>query len=524
MRLFITIFISIFLYGYTPQLSAIALPGASTAGETSATFNASAYLSSDSNFQEKTTFSVNDSITVKFTIVPAVSDRRQFVPIYIVRNYNNQWFMKNEQNNWVPWEFGQRLIRTEMRMLGNQEVITVDSDLTGLAGEFYFYVGYGLPSGDIVSNSQALVFDVEQQNAVDTSIPVLDSLFYAEIAGRVGHQGFRPLQRKPVAGTVYLMITTKGDVASLVAKVTSNSANEQTYTAETPESIIENDSQSFDDDLKEWVIKTEIPAGESSVLITMISSKNQSYLTPIQKFVTSSIELKLLRSDVYFSPGPNTVSALITNHGEDATFLISATDNHQLVQRQFNSQTLTIKKGESQTVDISVNLARNIQRDIFDYQIAVRVENTVLKEVNTAKMDINIVKAPTIVSDKYKSVIINPGSCTPVSKSSQTVEVIIPGSEKLFLDKVDFDSIVWMNGELKPLSSELIDKVSFNNHVCDDIKLDGMIDLVMSFSLQDIINASQDWGSVTHWPAYISFDNTDGFSGDVVRFTMSVGE
>ena len=56
MRLFITIFISIFLYGYMPQLSAIPLSGASTDGETTATFNGSADLSSDSNLQEKKLF------------------------------------------------------------------------------------------------------------------------------------------------------------------------------------------------------------------------------------------------------------------------------------------------------------------------------------------------------------------------------------------------------------------------------------------------------------------------------------
>lgn len=64
MPIFITIFISIFLYGYTPQLSAIPLSGASTDGQTSATFNGSAYLSSDSSLEEKTTFSSNDSITI----------------------------------------------------------------------------------------------------------------------------------------------------------------------------------------------------------------------------------------------------------------------------------------------------------------------------------------------------------------------------------------------------------------------------------------------------------------------------
>jgi hypothetical protein len=380
-----------------------------------------------------------------------------------------------------------------------------------------YYVGICITAIRETSGSQTVRL-CSSPIKVSVNAPLLKSLVYGELTGRVGHQGIRPLQREPVAGNVYLMISTEGDVASLTAKITPNSSEEQRYITETPERTTENN-------LKEWVIKTEIPVGESSVLITMISSNNQPYPTPTQKIVTSSIGLKLSRSDVDFSPGPNTVSISITNHGEKAVFLVSATDNHQRVQAQFNPKTVTIEKDKSQVVDIPLNLlAENMQGDIYDYQIAVRVENTVSKAVNTARMDINLVKVPMIVSDKYKSVIINPNSCSSIAKSSQTVEVVIAGSEKLFLDKVDFNSIIWMNGRLKPLSSERIDKVSFKGHVCDNIKADGRVDLVMTFSLQDIINTSQNTGNATHWPAYIGFRNTSGFNGDVLRFEMSVGE
>jgi hypothetical protein len=131
-----------------PQLSAIPLSGVSTDGETSATFNGSAYLSSDSNRQEKTTFFVNDSINVQFKLIPAVSDRGQSVPIYVVINYNDQLLMKNEQAQWVPWKLDiQQLVKSEQRVLGDNEVITVISDLTGLAGKFAVYMAYVLPSG-----------------------------------------------------------------------------------------------------------------------------------------------------------------------------------------------------------------------------------------------------------------------------------------------------------------------------------------------------------------------------------------
>jgi hypothetical protein len=167
MPIFITIFISIFLYGYTPQLSAIPLSGASTDGQTSATFYGSAYLSSDSNFEEKTSFSSNDSIAVRFTIEPDIADVGKSAPIYMVRFYNNQWLMKNEDNNWVSWDLNiPSLERAEMRVLGKNNVISVDSGLTGLAGKFHFYVGYGLPSGGVVYNWPALEFDVKQVQVV----------------------------------------------------------------------------------------------------------------------------------------------------------------------------------------------------------------------------------------------------------------------------------------------------------------------------------------------------------------------
>ncbi len=156
-----------------PQLSAIPLSGASTDGETTATFNGSAYLSSDSNIQEQTSFSINDSINVQFSVVPAVSDRGQSVPIYVYGTYYNQWYMKNEQGHWLTFEKDiQPLVKSEMRVLGDKEVITVLSDFN-LLGKFSAYVGYGLPSGGMVSNSQGLEFEIVNINSLyieDSSI------------------------------------------------------------------------------------------------------------------------------------------------------------------------------------------------------------------------------------------------------------------------------------------------------------------------------------------------------------------
>lgn len=351
--------------------------------------------------------------------------------------------------------------------------------------------------------------------AANIENPKIVSFELGEMKGRAGHESIFPLHRRPSAGKVYAIVTTKGDVSNLVITVTPKIGAKNLYKTDKPNRV-------FGENLKKWMINIDIPAGDSSLQAMMVSSTNKEYFSTTHKIVATSIDIKLSRSYSYFTAGPNTVTAIISNNGhEDSNFLISATDNYEFVSEDFTEKNVSIKKGESVSIDIPVNLPKILMRDFFDYKIEISAKNINSKEINIAKMDIDIKSNPVSIPAKYKSVILNTGNCADVPKDSATVEIVIVGSEKLFLNKVDVNSIFLASKKIRPLTTSIVDKVSFSGHVCDDIKPDGLVDLVMTFSLQDIIG--DDSLDIESWLTYISYHNIDNVFGDIIYFTMKVG-
>lgn len=381
------------------------------------------------------------------------------------------------------------------------------------------FIPYLLTSCDSSSKSTT-----PPSNESSASIPKVETFEYAELKGREGHKGFFPIEQIPVAGKMYLIVTTIGDVSSLSVNITSDTNTSESYSANKPDQTEKNSLDTIDDDFNKWIVEINLPTGESTIQTVMTTSTDKEYISiSEQKVKTNSINIELSRSDLNFSPGPNSVTAKITNYDKDTEFLVSASDNYDFVKGQFLPTTYAIKKGESISVEIPVNLQKKLEANIYDYQISIQVVNQNSKESNSSKMDLKIKKSATGISDKYKLIVVNPESCSHISRSNETVEIMIVGSEKLFLNNVNFDSIILMNGKLKPLTTSLEDKVSFHGYDCNDMKADGIIDLVMIFSLKDIIQASDANGASSNISAYIVY-NTSDFGGDVLEFNLSVGD
>lgn len=341
----------------------------------------------------------------------------------------------------------------------------------------------------------------------------MESFEFAELKGREGHQGIFPLDSEPVPGEVYAVITTKGDLKSVVVDIKDESGNEKKYTPDTLSRTT--------DDLKSWYIKLDIPNGKSllKVVASLSDSTNKTIYT--REIIGKSFKILLHGKDL--SPGGNIMHATIINYGSTAGFLISAKDNYNYVNGQFIERTVNIEKDESVTIDIPIYLERSsFTEDIYDYSFNLSVENSTTKELNTAASEFDIKKTPFVIPEEYKLVAVNPTDCNPIQSSSPTVEIVIAGSEKLYLDDVDLNSIFWMDTEIKPLSSYLADNISFNSYKCEATIKDGLTDLIMSFSLAEIIGSGSK-GS-TDFSASIDFMNSDNISGHTIDFNMVIGD
>jgi hypothetical protein len=350
--------------------------------------------------------------------------------------------------------------------------------------------------------------------------PILKSVELGEMTGRPGHQGVFPFQGEPTAGPAYVIVTTEGNVSALSIDVQSNS-NTMSNGATTPDEI----SEVVSNNLKVWNIEVDLPSGEFTLLITMTTSDGKEIFETIGKQTTNDFKLKLGRNDFEFSYGENTVRASISNYGDAANFIVTATDNYGFVQSQFEPAQLFINTDEVSTVDIPINLSpEQTVGGIYDYEIIIEAKVIDSPRNNTAKMSIDISENPIALKDIHKLIVINPGYCDPVNVNSPTLQAVIAGSSKVVISDVDTESITWMNGKVKPISAEIDDIVSFDNHHCGDINPDGKNDLVMTFSLQDILNYNPDRDYSIGWPAYISYVNTDGIGGSVFRFSMDVLE
>lgn len=319
----------------------------------------------------------------------------------------------------------------------------------------------------------------------------------------------------PLSGKNTINVTTFGDISSLDITISSENKVNNKYTS-TPDKNY--DASTY---INEWFIDVSLPVGTSTVSVTAKATDNTKN-TLIKKVITKSTEIQLEQSGASFSPGENFLKAKVTNYGDDAEFVISATDNKAFVEKQFSAKTIFLKKGKTTSVNIPVALPRDLSKDIHDYFIEVKLKNTVSNEINIAKRVIGINASPTIVTDNYKLVVTNLGSCAPVSRNQSTITVAIAGSSKLILDAVDENSIFWMNGRIKPTSVTIADKVSFDKHECDNPQPDGLNDLIMTFPLLVILKDKD--RRINSWPALISYSNKNALSGDVLNFEMKVGE
>ena len=80
---------------------------------------------------------------------------------YLVAHYNDNWFMKNQDGQWLTWDVGLNSLvaNTQPRSLQATESLVIAQQLSGLPGQFQIFVGY--KAGSVLHyNAQPFTFFV----------------------------------------------------------------------------------------------------------------------------------------------------------------------------------------------------------------------------------------------------------------------------------------------------------------------------------------------------------------------------
>lgn len=109
------------------------------------------------------TFSATDALDVFATIQVDSNDVGTQGDIMVVAVLNGQLFMKTSGSTWEVWDGTAEGLQPmkSVDSLAATETVEVASGLTGLAGDFQFFVGYQNEAGDIIYNSSPITFTVE---------------------------------------------------------------------------------------------------------------------------------------------------------------------------------------------------------------------------------------------------------------------------------------------------------------------------------------------------------------------------
>ncbi len=112
------------------------------------------------NYQ--TQFVSNEPVDIVARMDIGAEYQGQQANIYLVAQYQGQWYMKNNAQQWQPWDFSiAGLVPNQVQTLSTQLQLTVQEDLSGLPGQFAIFVGHSSADGNIHYNGQPLSFFVQ---------------------------------------------------------------------------------------------------------------------------------------------------------------------------------------------------------------------------------------------------------------------------------------------------------------------------------------------------------------------------
>jgi len=107
------------------------------------------------------TYNDDAAISSIFSIQVATTDVGRLAPLYLVAQANDEWYMRNDQGQWLLWDQQEsHLLPTDTRILNATESLDALSGEQIPVGEYTLRAGYGNESGDIVYNLNPVAFTI----------------------------------------------------------------------------------------------------------------------------------------------------------------------------------------------------------------------------------------------------------------------------------------------------------------------------------------------------------------------------
>lgn len=162
---FISLSLSLLIVMYSPysasagQSTSIAITA--SGAPTSATFSGGAAVDGGVIAGFSPNYDVSQKLDISISILLDSEQNGKSVQLYTVVSYNNLWFMKSTNGNWLAWDLNPKSLvpsRAALKTFG-VETVNVQKQLTGLLGNFVVYVGYQVDN-DLYYNATPFRFTV----------------------------------------------------------------------------------------------------------------------------------------------------------------------------------------------------------------------------------------------------------------------------------------------------------------------------------------------------------------------------
>lgn len=242
-------------------------------------------------------------------------------------------------------------------------------------------------------------------------------------------------------------------------------------------------------DRDEWYTDLTLPSTPFKLRFDMKPSVGEMVTVESEIITPRSFSLSLSLAEGHsFSPGDNTVLLAIKNHSNfDDSYQVLVNGNKDYLASPLISTSIDVSGNSTESVLIPVVIPKAI--NLHTLTLTAEVNENSTGALEEASLEILIMDEPLTLTELDSKAVINPGSCNPIDHNQQAVDIMIAGSSHLDVNDIDLNTliIIGTDSDIVPINSQLIDIGTAANKACDQQLADGKIDLLLTFSLADIL-------------------------------------
>jgi len=160
------------------------------------------------------------------------------------------------------------------------------------------------------------------------------------------------------------------------------------------------------------------------------------------------------------------------------------------------SKTIDILAGKTLSQLIPITVPKGTESHTLT--ITAQVNEASSTSFEEASIEVLMMDAPLTLTTQDSKVVINPGSCEPIDKTQQTVDIVIAGSSHLDVNNIDINTVEIIGDNADLIQAQIIDISTTSDKPCEQQKADGRSDLLLRFNLQQILatNNNAEFGNI----------------------------